>query len=159
MKIAFITTNLRGGGTEKTMVKLAAGLAGRGHEVHLVLLEHVIEHILPPGLRLHALSLPGRERAKGFLGKRLTALALHRLLGRLSQDGGFNLVVSTLPYTDEVAALARLEHLWFRISNTLSAEVAALQRRNPAKAARRLARLPAALRARQFDRHFRRRRQ
>ncbi len=140
MKIALITTNLRGGGAEKTVLKLAAGLGGRGHEVHLLLLEHIVEHDLPPGLGLHALSAPGRARAKGFLGKRLTALALKRLVARLSAPGPFDLMVSTLPYADEVAALARLNPLWCRIPNTLSAELDLLSRGNPGKAARRRAR-------------------
>jgi len=140
MKIALVTTNLRGGGAEKTVLKLAASLAGRGHEVHLLLLEHLVELDLPPGLSLHALSTPGRARAKGFLGKRLTALALRRLVGRLSRPRPFDLLVSTLPYADEVAALARVSPLWHRIANTLSAEVDLLSRRDPAKANRRRAR-------------------
>lgn len=140
MKLALLTTNLRGGGAEKALVKLAGLMTGRGHEVHLVLLEHVVEHAPPAGVALHALTRPGKPQRKGFLGKRLAALALGRLMKRLGKAGPFDLVVSTLPFADEVVSLARLPNTWFRIANTLSAEIAALSRTSPAKAQRRLAR-------------------
>ncbi len=140
MKIAFITTNLKGGGAEKAVAQIAAGLAGRGHEVHLLLLEHLVEHALPAGLQFHALGAPGRECSKGFLGKLAGALALRRLMHRLSRTAEFDLTVSTLPFADEVAARAGLPRLWCRIANNLSAEIAALRRNSPTKGARRLAR-------------------
>ncbi len=140
MKLALITTNLRGGGAEKALAKLAGLMTGRGHEVHLVLLEHVVEHAPPAGVALHALTRPGHPQRKGFLGKRLAALALGRLMKRLGKTGAFDLVVSTLPFADEVVSLAHLPNTWFRIANTLSAEIAALSRTSPAKAQRRLAR-------------------
>jgi glycosyltransferase involved in cell wall biosynthesis len=48
-------------------------------------------------------------------------------------------VISTLPFADEVAALASLPRLWHRIANTLTAEIARLEA-SPAKAERRRAR-------------------
>lgn len=140
MKIAFITTNLRGGGAEKAVVKLASLLAQRSHEVHVILLENIVEHELDPAFALHALSPPGRARSKGILGKYLAALKLRRLFGRLQKSAPFDLVVSTLPYADEVVSLARLPRVWYRIANTLSAEIEALRKSSPAKAERRLRR-------------------
>ncbi|MGD9787009.1 MAG: glycosyltransferase [Sulfuricellaceae bacterium] len=140
MKLALITTNLRGGGAEKALVKLAALMAGRGHEVHLVLLENIVEHAPPEGVAVHALTPPGKTRRKGFLGKRLATFALKRLAKRLAKSVPFDLVVSTLPFADEIVSLAHLPNTWFRIANTLSAEIGALRRRSPAKAERRLAR-------------------
>jgi glycosyltransferase involved in cell wall biosynthesis len=55
------------------------------------------------------------------------------LLASRSHD----LVVSTLPFADEIAALARAQHHVCRIANTLSAEIARLP---PAKAQRRATR-------------------
>lgn len=140
MKIAFITTNLRGGGAEKALVKLAALLAGRGHRVQLILLEHVVEHALPVDLSLVAVTPRGRTAPKGWWGKRRAASRLRALLAGLTSDGNFDLVVSTLPFCDEVVALADVPGAWFRIANTLSAEIALLRRSNPGKAERRLAR-------------------
>lgn len=140
MKLAFVTTNLRGGGAEKAVVKLASALSARGHEVHLLLLENVIEHPVEGSFQVHALSRPGKSVPKGYLGKRLAAWRLARLYRGLERDASFDMTVATLPFADEVVALARLPRVWHRIANTLSAEVAALQQQNPRKAARRLAR-------------------
>lgn len=138
MKFALITTNLRGGGAEKAMTKLAALLAGRGHEAHLVLLEHLVEHSVPAGVRLSALTSPGQTAGKGYVGKRLLALRLKRHMTRLAGQQPFDLTLSTLPFADEVSKLAALPRLWHRIANTLSAEIDKLASRSAGKAARRL---------------------
>ena len=140
MKFAFVVTNLAGGGAEKVVLKLGAGLAARGHDVHLVLLEHLVEHAIPEGIVVHALTRPGRPLSKGMLGKRLAAFRLRRLFRRLTGHRPFDLVVSTLPFADEVATRARLPRHWCRIANTLSVEIARLREHDPAKAQRRLSR-------------------
>ena len=139
MKFAFITTNLRGGGAEKAMLKLAALLAGHGHETHLVLLEHRVEHALPSEVKLSALTRPGKIIGKGFFGKHLLGLRLKHHMARLAGDTPFNLILSTLPFADEVAKLAKLPRLWHRIANTLSAEIEQLAQRSASKAERRRA--------------------
>ncbi len=68
MKIAFVTTNLKGGGAEKSVLRLAGDLGARGHSVHVVLLENRVDHAVPSGVELHALTAPGEEAAKGWLG-------------------------------------------------------------------------------------------
>lgn len=137
MKFAFITTNLRGGGAEKAMTKLSSLMARRGHEAHLVLLENIVEHEPPAGVRFSALTPAGQPAAKGVIGKRLLALRLKRHVAALAGDYPFDLVVLTLPFADEVARLAGLPRLWHRVANTLSAEIDALAKNKPAKAKRR----------------------
>jgi glycosyltransferase involved in cell wall biosynthesis len=136
MNFALVTTNLRGGGAEKSMLRLAAALAARGHRVRMILLEHLIEHDVPAGIELHALTAPGRAIGKGMLGRMLAAARLRALYRRLGL-GGDCLTVSTLPFADLVVAAARLPNVWFRIANTLSAEI---ERLAPGRRARRLAR-------------------
>ena len=68
MKIALVVTNLKGGGAERVMLRLAAGLGARGHAVRVILLEHVIEHEVPAGVEVHALTAPGVPIGKGNLG-------------------------------------------------------------------------------------------
>ncbi len=140
MKFAFIVTNLAGGGAEKAVLKLGEGLAARGHEFHLVLLEAIVQHAPPASLRMHALTRAGRRLMKGVPGKFLAALRLRRLFRQLGRGRPFDLVVSTLPFADEVAIRARLPRHWCRIANTLSAEIDLLRSRNAAKARRRLRR-------------------
>jgi glycosyltransferase involved in cell wall biosynthesis len=138
VKFAFIVTNLAGGGAEKAVLKLGPELARRGHEVHLVLLEDHVEHAVPAEIHLHALTRRGRRMLKGALGKLIAAFRLRRLISTLTEQGAFDLIVSTLPFADEVAVRAGLPRHWCRIANTLSAEIARLD--DPGKARRRLRR-------------------
>ena len=133
MKFAFLLSNLAGGGAEKAVLKTAQALLARGHQVTLVLLEESDAYVLPAGLNCLRL---GKKASHGWLGKRLLARRLASCVRTLSPD----LLVSTLPFADEVATLARLPRHCCRIANTLSAEIARLQVSSPAKAARRLAR-------------------
>jgi glycosyltransferase involved in cell wall biosynthesis len=134
MRFALFTTNLAGGGAEKALAKIASGLAGHGHEVDFIVCEdaglHAANHPPPVGCRFHALT----ERAgHGWLGKRRLAWNLWRFLASRRH----HLLVSTLPFADEVAVLAHAPRHVCRIANTLSAELARL----PAdKAQRRAAR-------------------
>ncbi|OHC61900.1 MAG: hypothetical protein A3H93_06905 [Rhodocyclales bacterium RIFCSPLOWO2_02_FULL_63_24] len=130
MKFALFTTNLAGGGAEKALAKIAGGLAARGHEVNFIVCEDAGKYPPPAGCRFQALAArPGR----GWLGKRRLAWRLNRLLASNQPD----LLVSTLPFADEVAALAKAPRHVCRIANTLSAEIARLP---AAKAQRRTAR-------------------
>jgi glycosyltransferase involved in cell wall biosynthesis len=138
MKFAFILPNLAGGGAEKAVLKLGTALVARGGEVHVVLLESLLEHATPANVPLHTLT--ASRLSKGYLGKRLAARRLRDLLQRLQQDRPFDLIVSTVPFADEVTTLSRMPHHWCRISNTLSAEVERLRSTHPRKAKRRLAR-------------------
>jgi glycosyltransferase involved in cell wall biosynthesis len=140
MRIGFILTNLAGGGAEKAVLNIAAALAERGHRTDIIALEHVVIHALPAGVGFHALTPEGQKCSKGWLGKRLAARRLERLLRQLAREAPFQLLVSTLPFADEVAILARTPAHWCRIANTLSAEVARLESSDARKAARRIAR-------------------
>lgn len=127
MKFALFTTNLAGGGAEKALAKIASGLARRGHDVEFIVCEDIGRYLPPAGCRFQALA----ERAShGWLGKRRLAWRLQRSLAQATPD----LLVSTLPFADEVAALARVPRHVCRIANTLSSEIARLP---AAKAARR----------------------
>lgn len=140
LKFGFVLTNLAGGGAEKAVLKIGAALAQRQHDVHIVLLEHVVEHAVPPGIRLHGITRAGARLHKGALGKWRAAWRLRELVGRLNRERPFDLIVSTLPFADEVAVRAELPRHWCRIANTLSVEIDRLRRAGPGRARRRLAR-------------------
>ncbi len=127
MKFALFTTNLAGGGAEKALMKIGMGLAARGHEVGFIVCEDQGAYPPPAGCRFHALTA---RASHGWLGRWRLAWALRRRL----RDIRYDLLVSTLPFADEVAALAALPRHVCRIANTLSAELARLP---PNKAARR----------------------
>lgn len=130
MKFALFTTNLAGGGAEKALAKIGSGLAARGHQVDFIVCEDAGKYPAPAGCGFHVLSA---SAGHGWLGKRRLAWRLNRWLASNPHD----LLVSTLPFADEVAALANAPRHVCRIANTLSAEVTRLP---PAKARRRAAR-------------------
>ena len=132
MNFAFVLPNLAGGGAEKAILKLATTLARRGHRCEIVLLEQYAEHPVPAGVAVSSLAA---RAPHGWLGKRLLARRLHNKLG-----GEYDLIVSTLPFADEVAMLARLPRHWCRIANTLSSEIRLLAQRDAGKSRRRQAR-------------------
>ncbi|MBF0627043.1 MAG: glycosyltransferase [Magnetococcales bacterium] len=140
MKIALIITNLRGGGAEKALLQTALALRSHGHDARLVLLEDLRQHAVPDELPVYALGRPQAAISKGWLGKRLAAWRLRRRLAQLATDRPFDLLLSTLPFADEVCRLAALPRHWMRIANTLSREIDGLRATAPRKAARRLAR-------------------
>ncbi|MDP2132994.1 MAG: glycosyltransferase [Sulfuritalea sp.] len=140
MRFALFTTNLAGGGAEKALAKIASGLATRGHQVDFIVCEETGNYPAPAGCGFHALSA---RAGHGWLGKRRLAWRLNRLLASSPHD----LLVSTLPFADEVAALAHAPRHVCRIANTLSAEVARLP---AAKAQRRTARYRALYGARRL---------
>lgn len=132
MKFVFVLTNLAGGGAEKAILKIASGLSEGGHGATVVLLENLVEHQIPEGVDLRSL-MPARHLKRGWLGKRLLARGLSRIVAGLAPDA----VVSTLPFADEVTALARVPAHWCRIANTLSEEIDLLSRTSPRKSSRR----------------------
>jgi heptosyltransferase-3 len=132
MRFGFVITNLAGGGAEKVILTLAAGLTRRGHEVEVVLLENRVEHTVPEGVCVSCLA---QKAPRGWLGKRLLARRLRRHLARPP-----DMLISALPFANEVAILAGLPRHWCRIDNTLGVEIDKLTTSNPGKARRRLAR-------------------
>lgn len=137
MNFNLVLPDIAGGGAEAAMLRLAAALGRRGHAVRVLLLEDRVEHAIAEGVEVMPLSRGSTSR--GVLGKWLGARRLKRAYGRLGL-GTDSITISTLPFADEVCSRAGLPRLWFRIANTLSAEIEQLRRRDPSRAERRLAR-------------------
>jgi len=135
MNFALIITNLLGGGAERAIINIASLLISRQHSVTLILLEQDIAHELDPGIDLHFVN---KKTGHGWIGKRLAAWRLKKLWEKLHVTRPFNLTLSTLPYCDEVVWLANLPNAYYRIANTLSAEIDLLKRHSPIKSRRRL---------------------
>lgn len=129
MNFVLFTTNLSGGGAEKALAKIGSGLAQLGHRVDFVVCEAAGPYPPPAGCHLHILH--AATASKGWLGKRVLAWRLRRWLKTAPRP---DLLVSTLPFADEVAQLAHAPRHVCRIANTLSQELARL---SPQKAARR----------------------
>ena len=117
-------------------MNIGHGLEARGHEIHLILL----------GAKFHYQSKLTTHMAtkkptdKSFWGKRKTARALRKLYIKLSMERDFDLVVSTLPYADEIVHMAKIPNVWYRIANTLSEKVERDRKKGALKARRLLKR-------------------
>lgn len=133
MRFAFVITNLAGGGAERAVLTIAERLSRRGHQVCLVLLEEREDYSIPPDISLHVVG----HLSKGTLGKRFAARRLRLLMQQLAKSAPFDLIVSALPFANEVSILANLPHLWCRVDNTLSIEIERLAATRPRKAERR----------------------
>jgi len=140
MKFWIVITNLQGGGAERSILNLASGLIRRGNSVRLILLEDRIDHALPPGIEPLFAAKRGQTISKGWIGKRVAAWRLRRLIVNDLAGERADLIISTLPFADEVVRIARLRNVWFRITNTLSGEISGLKSISVKKAKRRLAR-------------------
>ena len=140
MHIWLVVTNLHQGGAERTTLNLSIWLKERGHDVRLILLERMVDYDLPSSLSLHFLEARKKGATKGWLGKQLLTWRLRRWAQRESADREPDLVISTLPFTDEIVHRAGLKNVWYRIPNPLTPQISALEILEPRKAQRRLAR-------------------
>ena len=126
MKALLITANLEGGGAQKASIKLAQGLTERGHDARILIFERRVEHRVPPGVRVEGLLPSGTPLSGGWVGKRMLAWRLRKWVDDAQKGGAFDLIISTLPFSDEVVRLTGLPGVWYRVANTLSAEIANL---------------------------------
>ncbi len=135
MRFAFILPNLVGGGAEKAVLKIASLLVERGHAAQILIIEDRIEHTLPGNLSVTVLNIEKKHSSHGWIGKHLNAYRLKNWIRKNKLE--YDLLVSTLPYADEIVRLAQLPRHYCRIANTLGAEIAALNITNPTKSKRR----------------------
>ena len=136
MRFCFCITNLSIGGAEKAILKAAELLFLDGHSVQLILLENQIDFKFDRNIKLKIIS---EKAKKDLFGKYLMAYKLNRAFYEIEKkEGKFNLIVSTLRFCDEVVKIARIPNVYFRIANTLSAEIESLMKLNKNKATRRL---------------------
>lgn len=137
MRVLFVVDGLAGGGAEKTVLRLAREMTGRGHDVAIASLR--AEQVYPVPDRVTLIesydTSPRRLRKIGEVRRRARILD-RSLVGHPAWD----LVVSTLIATDRIVRATRLADVtWYRVTNTLSAEQ--LASATGLKRRRRLARL------------------
>lgn len=120
--ILFLIDGLSGGGAERVVVTLAAGMAKEGHDVTIVSLRSECAYPLPEGVHYHVVEdrYHGPFRRQTEIGRR--AHALDRALAKIFHEKKIDLAVSHLPKTDRiVAALKYLRDPWFCLHCALTA--------------------------------------
>lgn len=126
-----------GGGAEKAFSNLSLALIAKKHHVTLFTLENRIEYTLSEEVDYQFLLPETKKLPNSYIGKRILAAKLRRLYERLNKKNNFDVVISTLPFADEIVTLAKIPNVWFRIANHLSTEVKKLQRSGRLKKAKR----------------------
>lgn len=150
MRFFFFIPNLAGGGAERVVLTVAGSLAERGHEVKILVIEHVVAYGIPRGVVVESLLRPGKRFSSGLLAKIGLAFRLRLRLWKMFKAEPADLSVASLPFAYEICHLARFDDAVFHVHNTLSVPLDRLAFRRPRKAARQRARF-----VRQFrDRHL-----
>jgi glycosyltransferase involved in cell wall biosynthesis len=101
----------------------------------MIILEHAVDYQAPHAVKVHSLSQRNLPMTRGWVGKQALARSLRKLHRDLSGAEAFDLIISTLPFADEVVRAASLPRVCYRIANNLSAEIDAIS--SPLKAFRR----------------------
>jgi len=124
-RVGLFITNLAGGGAERVVLNLANMFKQNHIEVHIVLLEDIIEYDIS-GLNIHILDNIDR---KNFLLKSQYRMFLAKLLDKKikfieSNYGKFDLIISHLPATDKIVKLANIQsNIYFMIHTIYSLEI------------------------------------
>lgn len=120
-RIGLLIDSLIGGGAERVVLNLAEGFRKHGHEVHLILVAHQIQHVLPAGLQVHALSEQGHLVRHGLLNRLLLAWRLRRTVARIEADGrAFDFFISNAEDSDRLSRLAALPRVYIRYRNSMA---------------------------------------
>jgi glycosyltransferase involved in cell wall biosynthesis len=133
MRVLLLIPTLGVGGAERALTRYMSALLSAGHDVTLLTLSPKIELPIPKGGVVQ--SLAHHPIRGSWLSKFSYARRLRNWVKQREQCSKFDLVISTLPFMDEIVRRAGLPNVWHRIANTLGEEVNAI--RSPAKATRR----------------------
>ena len=130
--IGLVIKSLAGGGAEKVFLTLARYFTQQGHQVHLFLLKNLVEYLPDVNAnryQIHILSENGRESRLRVVSNYRLANKLRKKILAVEHSVGnrhFDLIISTLTDTDRIVHMAKLNrNVYYRICNTLSAEIAA----------------------------------
>lgn len=119
LHVALIIDGLAGGGAEKVVLTLAAGMQARGVEVTLISLRNEKAYAIPEGIRFIQLE----DHYRGPLRRQTEILrrarALRQAITLLPRQPA--LIISNLPKTDRIVAAARLHSVWYCLHGAVAA--------------------------------------
>lgn len=124
-RILMVIDGLPGGGAEKVVITLVAGLLAAGHRVSLFSLRAVCEYSLPAEVDYQVLADRCRKPWRKLTELSRRARQLDRAVALAEREGGeFDLVVSHLHKTDRIVRQCRQlkkENSWFCLHGVFSA--------------------------------------
>jgi glycosyltransferase involved in cell wall biosynthesis len=120
-RIGLLVDSLIGGGAERVVLNLAEGFRCIGHEVHVILVRNEIQHVLPTGIHVHALSETG-VLTRGKLRNKLAMVwRLRQVVRQIERNKGrFDFFISNAEDSDRLSRLAGLGHVYIRYRNSMA---------------------------------------
>lgn len=120
-RIGLLIDTLIGGGAERVVMNFAEKFSALGHDVHVILLEHEIEHDLRDApYRVHWVSEDGHRSSNRAINKLLLARDLRALVQRIESDGRkFDFFTSNAEDMDRISRIARLPNVYIRYRNSM----------------------------------------
>jgi len=123
-KICFVISSLAGGGAEKSILKLSDELSSLGHDVHIIILQNIIEHkIFPEKYTIHCLQQNGKLSSIRSLNQHLLFKKLQKVLSDEEKKKKFDLIVSNLADADKLCSKLKHPNVYFCIRNNESAKL------------------------------------
>jgi glycosyltransferase involved in cell wall biosynthesis len=135
MNFVFIITNLNAGGAEKAILNIASKLIEFGHGVDIILLNDLIKYPVN-NIKIHPLT-KYRSFMNGWLKKQWLIHKVACKWNKLNKLNPIDFTLSTLPFSDEIVQKAGIKKVYYRIANSLSAEIRQASLKNPKKALKR----------------------
>lgn len=128
-KFAFIIEDLYGGGAQKSLINTAEGLRKRGNDVTVYILRNVIEHRIPPLLKVINLNIVNRATkalSNGFI-ERCQAHLIRRELDKIQPE----VIISCS--CDKITRHIKYDNIWFWIKSNMLASRDSLEEKGKAK--------------------------
>ncbi|GLP95585.1 glycosyltransferase [Paraferrimonas sedimenticola] len=131
--ILIVIDSLSGGGAEKTMIRLAQVLVNKGHSVHFIPINSSQDYPVPDSIGVSPLTdiSSTKTTTMGNLGR--FRAQLKALIGQLSQQRPFDLILSNLENSNYLLAGLELKNLVIVVHNTVTEELRQERRRGPFK--------------------------
>lgn len=120
-RIGLLVDSLIGGGAERVVLNLAEGFRRGGHEVHVILVRNQIQHVLPAGIHVHALSEGGTLSSGKLRNKLALAWRLRCVVRQIEREsGGVDFFISNAEDSDRLSRLACLRNVFIRYRNSMA---------------------------------------
>ncbi|MEX9254034.1 glycosyltransferase [Pseudenterobacter timonensis] len=123
MRILMIIDGLPGGGAEKTVLTLSAGLMEMGHQVSLFSLRRVCDYAIPEGIDFQVIQDKCKKPWRKLTEIPRRAQLLDRAIQQAERSGKFDIVFSHLHKTDRIVAHSRVldrDKVWFCVHGMFS---------------------------------------
>lgn len=120
-RIGLLIDSLIGGGAERVVMNFAEKFSALGHDVHVILLKHEIEHDLRDATyRVHWVSEDGVISSNRAINKLLLARQLRALVRGIEKDGRrFDFFTSNAEDMDRLSRMAGLPNVYIRYRNSM----------------------------------------